>query len=142
MDKPKKKIEKKKKIKFNVVKKPAMATAPPKKKKIKFNVVKKAPKLERVSLRLYGSGMPMKSGFERRGTDVFINRENAEVYSSQERVKENKPNGNIVKIKMGRGKKAKEGIMIGDNIWEKDADYGYDYGNVMRYSKVDYTLKL
>jgi len=100
------------------------------------------PKLKTVSLRLYGGGMPMKKGYERRGTDVFINREIGRVFSSQKRVDENRPNGNIVKIKMGRGKKAKEGILIGDKIWEKDTDYGYDYGNVMRYTKVNYTLKL
>jgi len=104
--------------------------------------VEEKPKLKTVSLRLYGGGMPMKKGFERRGTDVFINREIGRVFSSQKRVDENRPDGNIVKIKMGRGKKAKEGILIGDKIWEKDTDYGYDYGNVMRYTKVNYTLKL
>ena len=141
--KPKKKLVLRKKPK--VEEKPKME-AKPKKKVFKVrnpgNPIGAKPKLKTVSLRLYGGGMPMKSGFERRGTDVFINREIGRVFSSQKRVNENRPDGNIVKIKMGRGKKAKEGILIGDKIWEKDADYGYDYGNVMRSTKVNYTLKL
>ena len=148
IDSPKKKkliLKKKKVVEKKAPKMPtkaATSTVPPKKTRliITKRLPTKAPKLERVSLRLYGNGMPMNSGAERRGSDVFINRENAKVYSSQEQVKENKHNGVIVKIKMGRGKKAKEGIMIGNNIWEKDADYGYDYGDVMRSSKVDYRI--
>ena len=68
--KPKKddKIEKKKKLKFNV-KKPAMATAPPKappKKKIKFNVVKKKPtggRFQEMSMGFMQSATPMNAKF-------------------------------------------------------------------------------
>ena len=81
-------------------------------------------KLKGVSLERYPNGTRV--GSPGGATLVFI--DGNKVYDDEDDYIDNEKSGVFGMRSRGRGKKKIEAIRIGNDVWQKDYSYGYDYG--------------